>query len=78
MRCKFCLQSIQKYYDNVGNQTGETVKLVAVYDDDPESENAQWSKYTPSGEFEFTVTNPGAFGKINNGEFFIDIIPVED
>jgi hypothetical protein len=62
-----------------GEVGSETVKLRAVYSDDPESENAQWSRWTPSAQFEIHINNPQAFGKLTkNHEFFVDFTPASD
>ena len=62
-----------------GSTNQERVKLVAVYSNDPSSENAQWSKWTPQANFELYINNSDAFGKLSNGhEFYIDFIPVTE
>lgn len=62
--------------DSVTRTTyGETIKLHPVHSGSPENE--QWSKYTPSGSLDLTITNPDAFGKMQPGdEFFLDLTPV--
>jgi hypothetical protein len=37
------------------------VRLTPVYDADPDHPNFGWSKATPSGQVELTITNPAAF-----------------
>lgn len=52
----------------------ERIELVAVSSDS--AENASWSKWTPSGQLGFTVTNPDAFGKLEAGqEYIVTITP---
>jgi hypothetical protein len=54
-----------------GGQTGqasEQVELSAVYSDDPEHPNYEWSQATPSGKLELYIDNPAAFGKIKPGD----------
>lgn len=49
----------------------ESVELNAVYA--TEGENASWSKWTPSGSVKMSITNAGAFGKLEQGrEYYID------
>lgn len=38
-----------------------TVKLRPVYSNDPTSPNYSFSKYTPAGLIELTITNPSAW-----------------
>jgi len=63
---------------NADGTTGqEQVKLGAVYGSEG-SENAEWSKWTPSANFEIYINNPSAMGKLSKGhEFFVDFTPVE-
>jgi hypothetical protein len=42
------------------------------------AENNDYSKWTPSGEFKFTVTDQThVFGKVNPGDFFVMEIAVK-
>jgi hypothetical protein len=56
IRAKFRVTGI------TGEEGHETVTLKPVYSADPNSENYDYSKYTPSGSIEMTITNPDAFG----------------
>lgn len=47
------------------------VRFTPVYDDNPEHPNFEWSKYTPSGYIELTVSNPDAFGKFEVGSEYL-------
>ena len=79
LRAKFRLESITYVKDLDGQTVLEQLKFTAVYSDDPESENAQWSSYTPNGRLEMDINNPDAFGKFANGhEFYVDLIPIDD
>lgn len=43
---------------------------------EPETENASFSKYTPSGQISMSITNPNAFGFFAQGaEFYVDFTP---
>ena len=73
LRCKMKLQSLQAAKNADGSIAEERIILTAVLG----PENEPWSKYTPSGQLGFTLTNPSAFGKLKaDAEYFIDIIPV--
>jgi hypothetical protein len=41
-------------------------------------DNESWSKYTPSGKIEMSITNPAAIDKLEKGKaYFVDFTPVE-
>lgn len=72
--CKVKVNSVAKGTDPENPQ--ETVYLSAVYSDDPASENAQWSKWTPAANFNLTISNPAALGKLIEGvEYFVEFKP---
>lgn len=49
------------------------VKLTPVYSNDPKSPNYSWSKWTPSGSIELTITNPLAYEQFKPGKtYFVD------
>ena len=76
-RCKVRVGTVTHNIDSAGKVESETVELNAVYSSDPNSENAKWSKWTPSASFRLTINNPDAIGKLSKGhEFFVDFIPV--
>ena len=77
-RCKMKVQGCTYTKDaNTGEIDSETVELSAVYSSDPNSENAQWSKWTPSANFRITIKNPAAIGKLSQGhEYYVDFTPV--
>lgn len=61
--------------DDHGN---ETVNLQAVTGKDGTA-NAQWSKWTPSGRLDLTITNPPAQGQIEPGkEYLVTIASAPD
>lgn len=69
VRAKFWVQNIQ----HQGPASSEvdpvaTVTLVPAYGDCPE--NAEWSKYTPSGKIEMCITNPAAIEQFELGEAY--------
>lgn len=77
IRCKMRVNQVTHTKEADGSTSQERVELVAVYG--PEgSENAQWSKWTPSAQFTIHINNPAAFGKLSQGhEFYVDFVPVE-
>ena len=51
------------------------MKLSAVYGTG-ETENAKWTKWTPSASFDIQINNPDAMGKLSKGhEYFVDFTP---
>jgi hypothetical protein len=78
LRAKLRFTQVTRNIEADGTTSSEQVKLQAVYGNDPESENAQWSKWTPCASFDMQINNPNAFGKLSKGfEFYVDFIPVE-
>jgi hypothetical protein len=74
VRAKFRCQSIKEMPGGEG--TMKEVVLNPVYGNG--EENKQWSKWTPSGELKMTITNPSAYDQFKvNGEYYLDITPVE-
>ncbi len=72
IRAKFRCTSVQTSGEN------EQVSLMAVYSDDPNDPNKQWSKWTPSGSVMLTINNPDAQGKFKtNEEYFLDFTPAK-
>lgn len=57
---------------------GVEVTLQAVYAGSDESENREWSKWTPSGELKMAITNPDAFKQFEIGKsYFVTLTPTE-
>lgn len=72
-----CVREVLRSIDGDGSVSQERVKLAAVYGKEG-TENALWSKWTPSAEFTIAINNPDAFGKLANGhEFWVDFAPAE-
>lgn len=77
LRCKMRVQSVAQYKNEDGSVGSEEVKLQAVYGAEG-TDNAQWSKWTPSANFSITINNPDAFDKLSKGhEFYVDFTPAE-
>jgi len=52
------------------------VQFDAVYGDG--TDNAEWSKWTPSGNLSMQITNPGAHEQFEVWKsYYLDITPVE-
>lgn len=74
VRAKFHCLSKQK--DENGN--GTNISLMAVYSDDPNSENKQYWDLTPSGQINLQVLNDAATEKFEVGkEYYVDFIQAE-
>jgi len=76
LRAKMVVNCVQNTMDSENKIEQQKIILNAVYGGEG-SENHQWSKWTPSGSLELTITNPNAFDKVFRGsEFFVDLVPV--
>lgn len=54
------------------------VTMAAVYSSDPAHENYSWSKWTPSGSINMSITNPEAFNQFEAGaEYMVTFKKVE-
>lgn len=52
------------------------VRFEAVVDED--GDNAQWSKWTPSGSVAMAITNPAAHNEFEVGKsYFLDFSPAQ-
>ena len=78
VRAKFKVMTVKKQVGQGKEIVAEEIEMMPVYSSDPESENAKWSKATPSGNIRLYISNPGAFDKFGPGEeFFVDFTPAE-
>lgn len=77
LRAKVRVSEVVHVKNANGETESERVTLQAVYG--PEgSENAQWSKWTPSANFSLQINNPDAIGKLSSGhEYYVDFTPVK-
>lgn len=74
LRMKMVVNTVSRSADHNGDISAEEITLSAVYSDKEGSANKQWSKWTPTGNLRFSVTNPAAFGKLLPGKFvYLDI-----
>lgn len=74
LRMKAKIDHIKHVHDHQGTKISEEVSLSCVYSDT--GPNKQWCKWTPYIQFNFTISNPNAFGAVQPGEFYyIDLTP---
>lgn len=75
LRAKMRVTEVLRSIEADGSTGNERVKLTAVYGAEG-TDNAQWSKWTPSASFDIWINNPAAFGTLANGhEFYVDFTP---
>ena len=74
VRAKFQCVGINQMF---GNPDGSAeVRLIPVYGSSSNPANAEWSKWTPSGEIKMLITNPPAIEAFELGkEYFVDFTP---
>lgn len=77
VRAKFRCQSIQHILTNTPGDTAANLMFQPVYDNG-DGTNKDWSKYTPNGKLEMTVTNPDAIAKFELGKaYYLDFTPAD-
>lgn len=81
VRAKFKVESVQEHRNSsdgdAGPVTGQDITFSAVYGEDG-SANAEWSKWTPSGQLRMYVTNERVFGEFEAGrEYYLDFTPAD-
>ncbi|NEI60924.1 hypothetical protein [Rhizobium leguminosarum] len=78
VRAKFFVTDI-RHSEVPGTDPYAVIALMPVYGhyaDGDEEANKSWSKYTPSGKIEMSVTNPAAIDKFEKGKaYYIDFTP---
>ena len=73
------MNSLHKNHE--GKLPVETVQvtLQPVYGGGDDEANKQWSKWTPSGQLQLSITNPAIFPELVPGRtFYVDFTPTED
>lgn len=71
VRCKFSCEKVERYASQ------ENITLNAVTDGN--AEDNSYSKYTPSGKLELSVTNEAVFGFFQPGKkYYLDVTPESD
>ena len=73
IRAKFRVLSVTKHED-----ASESVELMAA-NGRKDTANAQWAKWTPSGNLKMHINNPDAHGKLLPGKhYFLDLTEADD
>jgi hypothetical protein len=76
VRAKFYVQEVRHVHTTDPTAVCAIVKMAAVYGDGKGNET--WSKYTPQGALEMTITNPAAIEAFELGKsYFLDITPAD-
>jgi len=72
VRCTVVSKQACNYGNNAGTIEQVKVELTPVMD----SGNSTWSKWTPGGSIQLTITNPEAYEQFKPGEtYFVDFTP---
>jgi len=73
IRAKFLLTDIHHIHTHNADEVMANVTLQPVIGVDSD-DNTDWSKYTPNGKIEMTITNPAALEGLEVGaKYYIDI-----
>lgn len=75
-RAKFKCTNKKEIKDQKDEVEGFDYYFEAVYDDDPESENGKFFKYTPAGSISISIVNPNVDFEVYK-EYFVDFLPCE-
>jgi hypothetical protein len=77
VRAKFYVSEV-KHVGTPGSEPCATIVMAPVFGSYGDGkDNESWSKYTPSGKLEMTVTNPGAIDQFAVGQaYYLDFTPV--
>ena len=76
VRAKFYVQEVRFVHQQDPNACCAIVKLAAVYGNGKGNED--WSKWTPQGSVEMTITNPDAVAAFELGaSYFLEFTPAE-
>jgi hypothetical protein len=74
LRLKMVVNTVARHAGEDGSIYQEEISLSCVHSEKEGSANKQWSKWTPTGNLKFSVTNPSAFGKLLPGHFiYVDL-----
>lgn len=77
-RALFTVNDVLTRHDADGNPTGQIVKMIPSYVNNPDHPNYAFWKATPTGNLEMTINNPGVFDFFKPGQsFWLDFTPVE-
>lgn len=74
VRAKFRVEVIEAETET----TGGRIILHAVYDENPNSENGKFFKYTPAGQIDLSTVNQSALEEFEVGkEYYVDFTQAE-
>jgi hypothetical protein len=81
MRAKFSVVSIQTHRNQTDEIYQEDLVFQAVtetpFDENGNSEDNTFAKWTPTGHLSMSIQNPNLFGKFYAGQkFYLDFTPV--
>ena len=80
MRAKMYVASVMKDVSRGegGSETLTMYPVAGTFDKDGNSEDNTFARWSPSGKFEMTITNPNLFGKFKAGEkYYLDFTKAE-
>lgn len=79
VRAKFYVQRVEHIHNPVPGEVCANITMAPVYASHGEDEsNKTWSKYTPNGKLEMTVTNPDAVEQFEVGRaYYLTFDPVD-
>ena len=76
VRAKFYVERVEHVHTSQPDRACANITMKPVYADSPE--NKTWSRYTPNGKLEMTVTNPVAIEQLEIGKaYFLTFDPVD-
>lgn len=76
VRAKFKCSNVHHIPTSKPEDACAQVSLMPVYDSASAPENKSWSRWTPGGLIQMTITNPAAIEKFELGkDYFVDFIP---
>jgi S-adenosylmethionine hydrolase len=78
VRAKFFVTEV-KHTGTPGSDPYATIVMAPIHGSYGDGkENESWSKYTPSGKLEMSITNPDAIDQFSVGQaYWLDISPVD-
>lgn len=72
VRAKFWTQTIAHHHTQDPSAVCAVITMAPVYDE----ANKDWSKYTPQGAIQMTITNPDAIAAFEIGKaYYVDFTP---
>lgn len=79
MRAKVRCNQVTDYGSNNQQVLFNPVSKKEAYPADGTDEDNTFAKWSPSGEFKLTITNPALYGKIKPGQhFYVDFTLIEE